>query len=83
MQESLVYLILIIIFVSEFAFEELVEFLNFKSINSNIPSKLQDLYDEEEYKKSMLYNKEKARFSFISSFILSFVQKNISERQKM
>lgn len=70
MSGELFFYLIIGFFVVEFLFETIVDLLDFKTINGNIPSLLSDLYNKEEYEKSMLYNKEKGKFHFFSSFTM-------------
>lgn len=72
--EVILYIILSISLVS-YLFDQTLDFLNLKALKSEIPAEIQDFYDPEKYQKSLAYQKEQSRFSFISSafsFILSF-----------
>jgi STE24 endopeptidase len=55
-----------------FLFDKFVEYLNLKNWSEKIPSDLKEIYDEEKYKKSMQYDKEKNKFSNITS-LFSFI----------
>jgi STE24 endopeptidase len=64
-----VYFYIIISFlVIFFLFDKFVEYLNLKNWSEKIPLELKEIYDEEKYKKSMQYDKEKNKFSNITSF---------------
>ena len=67
MQASTLFYILIAIIVVSFIIDKLIDILNEKHFNDAIPEKLNDVYDEEAYKKSQAYKKTNARFSNISS----------------
>ena len=52
---------LIVIFITfDFVLELILDFLNYRNMKPELPEELKDIYDEEKYKKSQLY--EKARF---------------------
>jgi len=65
----IVFLLIISI---EFIFEKVLAFLNYKNLKSELPEKLRGIYDEEKYKKSIAYNRENARFGFLTS-VLGFI----------
>lgn len=69
-------LIIILVIISfDFVFERILDFLNLKSQRDDIPESMRGFYDEEKYKKSQVYYKTSARFSFVTStfgFVLSF-----------
>lgn len=66
MNNLILYLILIIP-VSGFLVERYLDFLNSKMWSDKLPEKLKGICDEEEYRKTQLYQKENKRFSFWSS----------------
>ena len=47
--------------------ESVLDYINEKHFNDPIPKELQDVYKEEEYKKSQAYKKENAKFGWYSS----------------
>ena len=53
-------------------FNAFMEYLDWKSMKNRIPENVNDIYDEETYKKWCSYHKEKCRLKFITS-IVSFV----------
>ena len=67
MQATTLFNILVAIIVIGFLFDKLLDYLNTKHFDDSIPEKLQDVYDEEEYKKSQAYKKVNAKFSNITS----------------
>lgn len=72
--EVILYIILGISLVS-YLFDQALDYLNLKALKPEVPSEIRDFYDTEKYHKSISYQKEQSRFSFISSafsFILSF-----------
>jgi STE24 endopeptidase len=70
--ETLLILFIIIISV-EFIFEKILEFLNYRHLESRMPDRMKGIYDPEKYKKSIAYNRENARFGFLTSSISFFV----------
>lgn len=67
MQASTLFYILIAIIIVSFFIDKLIDILNEKHFNDPIPEQLNDVYDEQDYKKSQAYKKTNARFSNISS----------------
>jgi len=70
------YFILITLLLVDFLFEHVLEYLNHKNSLKPVPTELNDVYKEEEYKKSQAYHSENFRFGFFSdtfSFFLSFI----------
>jgi STE24 endopeptidase len=69
---NIYFYIIISFFVIFFLFDKFVEYLNLKNWSEKIPQELKEIYDEEKYKKSMQYDKEKNNFSNITS-LFSFL----------
>lgn len=65
---SLFYIIIAILIVS-FVIDQILDFLNAKHYNDPLPSELQDVFDEAEYKKSQRYKKESYKFGMLTSVI--------------
>ena len=72
MTPTILFIIILIIYVADFLFERYVSFLNIKSGQRPIPSILKDVYDEERYAKQQRYSQANARFGMITS-TFSFV----------
>ena len=71
-----ILLIILILIVSSFVFERILEFLNNQSFSEKIPSIAEGIYDKEKYIKSKNYNAVWYKFNSIQSvfsFILIFV----------
>lgn len=66
MNNFILYLI-IIIPVSGFLVERYLDYLNERMWSDKLPDKLKGICDEEEYRKTQIYQKENKRFSFWSS----------------
>ena len=74
MSPSLLLTIILLITCLSFAFEQLLDYLNLKSLKQDIPGEIAGFYNAEKYAQSLEYTREQTRFSFISSsfsFILS------------
>ncbi len=72
---SILYIILTISIVS-YLFDQLLDYLNLKAQRKDIPAEIADFYDKEKYQKSLDYQREQQRFSFLSSafsFLLSLL----------
>ena len=54
-----------------FLFEQLLDYLNLKHMKEELPPELEGIYPAEEYRRSIAYQKERQRFSFLVS-TLSF-----------
>ena len=71
------YLIIIITFLLlSFIVSSISDYLNTKNIKDTLPNEFIGYYDEEKYKKSQNYLKDRTKFSFISaltSLIISIV----------
>jgi len=61
------FYILITILIINFIFDKVLDSLNAKHFNDTVPESLNDVYKEEEYKKSQAYKKTNHRFGNISS----------------
>ncbi|MGJ8745909.1 M48 family metallopeptidase [Polaribacter sp.] len=63
MQPTTIFYILIALLVINFIVDKILDSLNEKHFDDEIPSELKDVYDKEEYKKSQAYKKTNAKFS--------------------
>jgi STE24 endopeptidase len=64
---NIIFIIILIIPVTGFAVERYLDHLNAQMWSEKLPEKLKGICDEEEYKKSQLYNRDNKRLSFWSS----------------
>lgn len=62
-----VFYILISIIIINFIIDTVLNFLNAKNYNAELPKDLEDVYPEEEYQKSMVYKKTNYKFGLITS----------------
>lgn len=75
--DAQVILYIILTFITlDYVIERILEYLNLKAQKPELPRDFKNIYDEEKYKRSLAYNKELTRFSWITStfsFILIWV----------
>lgn len=64
--QSLFYIIIGVLLL-DFIIDKLIDHLNAKHFNDQIPEELSDVYNKDEYVKSQAYKKENYRFSLITS----------------
>ncbi len=64
---SFFFYTILAILVFEYLLERILDYLNGKHWSPTVPHALNDIIDDEKYKKSMLYFKDKQRFSFVVS----------------
>ena len=67
MTPTLLFYILIGIIILQFIVDTTLDVLNAKHYGDDLPTPLQDVYNEDDYKKSQAYKKERFRFGLISS----------------
>lgn len=72
MSSKEVLLLMLAVFVLDFLFERFLELLNNRSMKTEIPEKLKDVFDAEKYKKQQEYRKVTFRFELITS-VFSFI----------
>src|SRR6478736_4400470 len=59
--------IILAISVVSYLFDQLLDYLNLKAQRKDIPTEIAAFYDKEKYQKSLNYQADQQRFSFISS----------------
>lgn len=64
--QTLFYIIIAIIVIN-FIIDKVLDALNAKHFNDTLPKEIEDVYDEEEYKKSQNYKASKYKFGLVSS----------------
>lgn len=67
MNPTTILTILLAITVISYLFSEWLDYLNLRSLRKEIPEEIQPFYDRERYEKSVAYQRDQTRFSFISS----------------
>jgi STE24 endopeptidase len=65
--ELVIYASILIILTGGFLFENWLEWLNFNNLNPTLPELVKQFYNEEEYAKSVNYERTNTIFSFYSS----------------
>jgi STE24 endopeptidase len=71
MTSTTLFSIIIAILIINFIIDKILDTLNAKHYNDDLPQELQDIYDDEEYKKSQLYKATNHKFlNFTSLFSL-------------
>ena len=71
MEAQTFFYLIIAILVLSFLLEQFLDYLNLKHMKEELPPELQGIYPAEEYRRSIAYQKERQRFSFLVS-TLSF-----------
>ena len=74
MSASLLFGIFIFILIADYLLNSVLDFLNAKHFNDDLPKELQDVYQPEEYLKSQAYKKERSKFgTFHAGFSLLII----------
>ena len=73
MNPTTLFYIIITILIINFIVDKILDTLNEKRFDDEIPNKLKDVYDETAYKKSQAYKKTSAKFSNITSFVTTIL----------
>jgi len=64
---NIYFIIIIGMLLFQYILEIVVNILNIKSLNPDLPSEFKDTYDSEKYLKSQNYTKTNTKFSFLTS----------------
>lgn len=75
MNPETILLIILAISIISYAFDQVLDYINLKALRKDIPAEIEAFYNKEKYQKSLDYQQEQTRFSFITSafsFLLSF-----------
>jgi STE24 endopeptidase len=76
MKPDQILFFILIISIGSYLFDQVLEFINFKALRKDIPSDIQEFYNKEKYQKSLDYQKDQTKFSFLTSafsFMLSLL----------
>lgn len=76
MTPQLLFYIIILILLVDFLIDKIINYLNAKHFDDQIPSELDDVYEKNEYYRSQEYKKENYRFSLVTSsfsFVLTLL----------
>lgn len=74
MQPQSILILILIISIISYVFDQLLDLINLKSQRKDIPKEIESFYEKEKYLKALAYNSERTRFSFLTSafsFLLS------------
>lgn len=74
MKPELILSLILGISIVSYLFDQLLDFINLKAQRKDIPAEVEGFYNKEKYQKSLDYQKDQTKFSFITSafsFILS------------
>jgi STE24 endopeptidase len=66
MRAEIIFYIIFAIFIVEFIFTKIIDYLNTLNWSNELPKELENIYDKEKYKKSMKYEKTKYYFYLFS-----------------
>lgn len=67
MEPQTILIIILTIAVVSYLFDQLLDFINLKSLRTDIPDHIAQFYDRDRYLKSLDYHRALTRFSFITS----------------
>ncbi|MBT4061950.1 MAG: M48 family metallopeptidase [Lentimicrobiaceae bacterium] len=67
MNVEVIFWIIIIIIIFDYLLDQILDYLNYKSIQEKVPPQLQGIYDDDKYEESQRYSKENMVFSFFTS----------------
>ena len=74
MKPETILMIILIISVITYVFDQVLDYINLKAQRKDIPVEIESFYNKEKYQKSLDYQREQTRFSFLTaafSFLLS------------
>ena len=74
MQPQSILILILIISIVSYVFDQLLDLINLKSQRKDIPKEIESFYEKEKYLKALAYNSERTKFSFLTSafsFLLS------------
>lgn len=67
MNVEAIFWVIIIIIIFDYLLDQLLDYLNYKTMQEKVPSQLKGIYDDDKYKESQRYGKENMIFSFFTS----------------
>jgi len=74
MKPELILFVILSISIISYLFDQILDYINLKAQRKDIPAEVEGFYNKEKYQKSLNYQKDQTRFSFITaafSFLLS------------
>lgn len=76
MEPQQILTIILVFVVANYLFEQVLDYLNYASGDTNVPDSMKAYYDDAKYGKSIAYHKATSKFGFLTgafSFLLSFL----------
>ncbi len=67
--EKLIFLLIVLFVAGEYLFSTILQILNIRYKGKTPPEEIREIYDEEKYRKSLAYEREKTRLGIISSSV--------------
>ncbi|MAZ93486.1 MAG: peptidase M48 [Lentimicrobiaceae bacterium] len=67
MNVEAIFWVIIIIIIFDYLLDQLLDYLNYKTMQEKVPSQLKGIYDDDKYEESQRYGKENMIFSFFTS----------------
>ena len=67
-------IVILVITIVNYVFDQILDFINLKSQRTDIPREIESFYEKDKYLKSLAYHRERTKFSFLTSafsFLLS------------
>ena len=64
--QTILNIILIITLIS-YVFDQVLDYINLRSQRTDIPGEIESFYEKDKYLKSLAYNRERTKFSFITA----------------
>ena len=74
MSPEKILIIILAITIISYVFDQILDYINLRSQKTDIPPEVESFYEREKYLKSLAYNRDRTKFSFITSafgFVLS------------
>jgi len=66
---SIVFWLMVALLLFAYLLDRVLDTLNLRHYHTELPTELEGIYDEDEYRKSQLYKRDNTRFSFIQSSV--------------
>ncbi len=67
--EKLIFLLIVLFVIGEYLFSTILQILNIRYRGNTPPEEIREIYNEEKYRKSLAYEREKTRLGIISNSV--------------
>lgn len=67
MHSQIILNIILIITLVSYVFDQVLDYINLRSQRTDIPAEIESFYEKNKYLKSLAYNRERTKFSFITA----------------